>query len=231
MSFGHGGLTCKLSKQKLNTKSSTEAEVVGASDYLPHTLWVQVFMEAQGYSVKENILEQDNESAIKFLETNGKASGGPRSRHIDIRYFCIKDRTRAAGIKIRHCPTEQMLGDFFTKPLQGSLFRKFRDAILGYSHVDSLKDSSTMPTEERVGDKQDSQTGGHGSDRSALESVVSGTSEGVNSDDDGAKKSTTSHSTEATKRTWADVVKFSSPQQVANRNNCFGITLSKQSGL
>jgi hypothetical protein len=35
-SFGTGGLVCKSGKQKLNTKSSTEAEVVGASDYL-HT--------------------------------------------------------------------------------------------------------------------------------------------------------------------------------------------------
>jgi hypothetical protein len=41
MSFGVGGLICKSSKQKLNTKSSTEAEVVGASDYLPNTLWVE----------------------------------------------------------------------------------------------------------------------------------------------------------------------------------------------
>jgi hypothetical protein len=33
MSMGTGGLICKSSKQKLNTKSSTEAELVGASDY------------------------------------------------------------------------------------------------------------------------------------------------------------------------------------------------------
>jgi hypothetical protein len=31
-----------------------------------------------------------------------------------------------------------MLADYFTKPLEGALFRKLRDVILGYKHVDSL---------------------------------------------------------------------------------------------
>ena len=43
MSFGTGGFVPKSSKQKLNTKSSTEAELVGASDYLPNTLWTKNF--------------------------------------------------------------------------------------------------------------------------------------------------------------------------------------------
>ena len=126
MSFGLGGFVCKSSKQKLNTKSSTEAELVGASDYLPNTIWMQNFLRAQGYSMEESIFMQDNESAMK-LETNGRMSAGQKSRHIEIRYFWIKDRTEANGIKINHCPTLSMLADFFTKPLQGHLFRRFRD--------------------------------------------------------------------------------------------------------
>ncbi|GAX15524.1 hypothetical protein FisN_6Hu141 [Fistulifera solaris] len=69
-SLGNGGLMCKSSKQKLNTKSSTEAELVGASDYLPHTMWTKMFMEAQGHKMEEIVFEQDNESAIR-METNG----------------------------------------------------------------------------------------------------------------------------------------------------------------
>jgi hypothetical protein len=42
-----------------------------------------------------------------------------------------------------------MLADFFTKPLQGALFRKFRAVILGYAHVDSL--SPAPLDQERVG--------------------------------------------------------------------------------
>jgi hypothetical protein len=124
MSFGIGAFLCKSTKHKLNTKSSTEAETVGASNYLPHTIWAKNFLEGQGNTLVENILEKDNESAIK-LETNGRQSAGPKSRHIDIRYFWMKDRVKSEGITIRHCPTLQMVADFFTKPLQGTLFRKF----------------------------------------------------------------------------------------------------------
>ena len=99
MSFGTDGLICKSIKQKLNTKSSTKAELVGASDYLPKIIWVKMFLALQGYQLGENYLEHDNESAIK-LEKNGRMSAGPRSRHINIRYFWIKDRSRQENITI-----------------------------------------------------------------------------------------------------------------------------------
>ena len=91
LSFGRGALGCKSTKQKLNTKSSTEAELVGAGDYLPTTIWVMNFMSAQGYKVSHSYLEQDNQSAM-LLERNGRQSAGQRSRHIHIRHFRITDR-------------------------------------------------------------------------------------------------------------------------------------------
>ena len=141
ISFGRGGIICKSKKQNINTKSSTEAELIGASDYLPNTLYVKLFMEAQGYPIDRAIFHQDNESAIK-METNGKASSGQRSRHIDIRYFFMTDHSKRKHIDITHCRTEHMLADFFTKPLQGSLFRKFRSVLLGLEHTSTL----TAPT-------------------------------------------------------------------------------------
>ena len=150
ISFGRGGLACKSTKQKLNTKSSTEAEFVGASDYLPNSIWVQNFLAAQGYDMSTSHLEQDNQSAIK-LAINGRRSAGPKSRHIAIRYFWIRDRLRSERITVRHCPTLAMLADFFTKPLQGHLFFKFRDALLGYTSVVSLAAALPAPIEERVG--------------------------------------------------------------------------------
>jgi hypothetical protein len=152
VSFGRGAVMSKSSKQKLNTKSSTEAELVGASDYLPYPIWAKKFLEAQGYSLTDNAFYQDNQSTIRF-ERNGRRSCGPNSRHIDIRYFFIKDRINLEGLDVRYCPTEQMLADFFTKPLQGSLFRKFRAVVLGHEHIDSLKSNagSPSPSQERVG--------------------------------------------------------------------------------
>ena len=60
-------------KQKLNTKSSTEAELVGASDFLPQTIWATNFIIAQGYKIDESEFHQDNMSSMK-IEKNGRAS-------------------------------------------------------------------------------------------------------------------------------------------------------------
>ena len=115
MSFGTGGFVCKSTKQKLNTKSSTEAEVVEASDYLPNTIWVQMFLAEQGHTLVGNTFQQDNESAMCWLETNGRISAGQKSRHIHICYFWIKDRLGSNKIEVQHCPTLAMLADFLLK--------------------------------------------------------------------------------------------------------------------
>jgi hypothetical protein len=82
-------------KQKLNTRSSTETEIVGADDFvMPAICWTRYFMEAQGYQVNDNVLFQDNKSAI-LLEKNGKASSSKRTKHISIRYFFITESRRA----------------------------------------------------------------------------------------------------------------------------------------
>jgi hypothetical protein len=156
MSLGRGAVMCKSAKQKLNTKSSTEAELVGASDYLPNTIWAKMFLESQGHKIQTNQFLQDNQSAIK-LEINGRASCGQKSRHIDIRYFFMKDRINTEGIDVVYCPTEDMLADFFTKPLQGSLFEKFRRVIMGEAHISTLRRPSLAPSKERVG-SQDTET-------------------------------------------------------------------------
>ena len=150
MSFGLGVIHCKTSRQKLNTKSSTEAEVVGVSDYLPYNIWMTLFLKEQGMTIYKNILYQDNQSAMK-MERNGRESCTGNSRHIDIRYFFVKDRVAKGEVEIIYCPTEQMLADYFTKPLQGSLFNKFRRVIMGYDPISILKEFCTSKMKERVG--------------------------------------------------------------------------------
>ena len=143
--MGKGVLYTRSTKQKLNTKSSTEAELVGASDFLSQTMWTKRFLEAQGYNVSKNEFFQDNMSAM-HMEENGRSSAGQKSRHINIRYFFIKDRIESGDILLLHCPTERMIADFFTKPLQGKLFFKFRDVIMGITHHQSLN-QPTLPTQ------------------------------------------------------------------------------------
>ena len=77
ISWGTGLFLTKCSKQKLNTKSLTEAKVVQVSDFLPNVIWMRVFLGSQGYQVHSNILYQDNQSAVK-IEINGKSSCGQK---------------------------------------------------------------------------------------------------------------------------------------------------------
>ena len=129
MTFGKGMVNGASSTQKINTTSSTEAEVVAVHDNVPAILWTRYFMEAQGYPMEPSVVHQDNQSAI-LLGTNGKGSSGKRTRHMNIRYFFVADIQETKQITMEYCPTDEMIGDFFTKPLQGAKFRRFRNIIM-----------------------------------------------------------------------------------------------------
>jgi hypothetical protein len=104
--------------------------LVGVDDVMPQVLWTRYFLEAQGYTVRDSIIYQDNQSSI-LLEKNGKRSRSKHTRHINIRYFFVTDRVKANEVSIEYCPTGEMNAeDFYTKPLQGSPYHKFCNRIM-----------------------------------------------------------------------------------------------------
>ena len=103
---------------------------MGVFDVLPQVLWTKKFREDQGVEVKETILYQDNMSSM-LLERNGRQSSTKRTKHMDIRYFYVGEHIQNRTLSLKHCPTEEMLADYFTKPLQGSLFVRLRNHIMG----------------------------------------------------------------------------------------------------
>jgi hypothetical protein len=111
VSFGRGCFITTSGKQKLNSKSSTIAELIGVSDIIGPVLWLKNFMEAQGYEIRRNIIYQDNMSTM-LLEKNGKHSSGKNTRHIDIRYFFITDCIQKGLVMVEYCTTEEMIADF-----------------------------------------------------------------------------------------------------------------------
>ena len=129
MSLGKGMLCNTSTKQKLNTRSSTETELVAADDFMPVILWTNYFLEAQGYGHQDTMLYQDNQSAI-LLEKNGCKSSSKRTKHLNYQFYFITDRIHNKELFVEYCPTEEMVGDYFTKPLQGKLFYKIRKLIM-----------------------------------------------------------------------------------------------------
>ena len=84
-----------------------EAELVAIDDSMAQIMWTSNFLEAQRYTIDDNIVFQDNKSAI-FLEEQGRASSSQRTRHISVRHR----PSEGWQITIKDCPTDQMIGDF-----------------------------------------------------------------------------------------------------------------------
>jgi hypothetical protein len=83
--------------------------------------------------VNDNIIYQDNESVI-LLEKNGqRRSSTKRTHHLEIRYFFVTDNVKS--------PTGHMVADFFTKPLQGSAYKKMLKMIMNLSDNDMIDPS------------------------------------------------------------------------------------------
>ena len=132
MTFGGGAIQSISRKQKLNTKSSTEAKLVAVDNVSVMVLWTKLFLQAQGYDVNKNIIYQDNKSAI-LLKSNGKSSSGKRTRAFNIRYFFIMDQILRGHVTVLYCPTDLMAGNHMTKLLQGAKFTGWQSNIMNSS--------------------------------------------------------------------------------------------------
>ena len=120
-SLGRGATSSYSRKLKLNTRSSTETELVVADMFMPEMLWSLHFIRAQGYEAECVGLYQDNIST-QLLIKNGRMSSGKKTKHIKAKFFFIKDRVDNGEITVIDCIGEGMWADVMTKPLQGQHF-------------------------------------------------------------------------------------------------------------
>ena len=66
LSWGRGSPISVSQKQKLNSRSSTESEIIAVDDMMDKILWTRLFLKDQGVMIGENILYQDNQSSIRL---------------------------------------------------------------------------------------------------------------------------------------------------------------------
>jgi hypothetical protein len=66
-----------------------------------------------------------------LLETNGRASSSKHTRHIEMRYYYVANQVAKGDLRVVWCPTDEMIADFLTKPIQGKAFVKFQDLLMG----------------------------------------------------------------------------------------------------
>jgi hypothetical protein len=128
ITIGSGAIHAKSSKQKINSKSSSETELIGLSDYSSQVIWTQHFLVSQGYSLDPATIFQDNTSTMSMVKKGHPM--GEVTRHINIRYYFIKDQIEQGKVQLQYLPTGEMVADILTKPLQGALFKHLREKLL-----------------------------------------------------------------------------------------------------
>ena len=116
-------------KQKIVTLSSTESELVALSDGVKHVMWYRRWMMSQGIRLGPTVVYQDNSAVMQLMKNERRAN--QRTRHLDVRLFCPRDLELAGDISLVWCPTEDMIADLMTKPVQGALFQKLVTLLTG----------------------------------------------------------------------------------------------------
>ncbi len=110
LTLRHGAVSSSSTKQKVNTKISTETEIVGLFDKTSDILWTCNFLEAQGYTITANYVQQDNMSTLS-LAKNGHVLSSKCTKHIKAKFFFIKYYHQSGEIDLQYCPTDNMWAD------------------------------------------------------------------------------------------------------------------------
>jgi hypothetical protein len=127
---GLGPIFAKSSKQKIVSKSSTEAELVGLSDTASQAIHVRNFMGSQGYDMGPVTIYQDNMGCMALIKKGRPCS--ERTRHINIRNFWVAERVNTKEVRLVHLRTGKMFANVLTKPLQGQQFVNERQGLTNW---------------------------------------------------------------------------------------------------
>ena len=135
-STGRGVFSVHSHKQREVQLASAHTELVAASESVSIGRHIQHLMESRGLpeSVWKPIDFYEDNMAVIHLMKNGRSINS-KSKHINIRYFFMKQYFDNGDFKMLHCPTAMMVADLNTKPLIGESFLYLRAVMLGYLYI------------------------------------------------------------------------------------------------
>lgn len=126
----HGGpISVNSNKQKLVSRSSTESELNALHEALSQVEWIMNLLTELGYpNVSPTTVYEDNKSTIILAHQGIQPTG--KSKHINVRYFYVKQLIEQDRIKLVHLSTNDQIADILTKPVTGSQFIRLRSLLL-----------------------------------------------------------------------------------------------------
>ena len=139
LTLGHLGfpILCKSQKQKVVTRSSTEAELVCMYSGVDLVLCYRLIGQFMGFPDKVPVpVHQDNTSSMK-IATMGRGSSTSATKFMDLKFNWLKQHLESKVIALRYLSTNDMIADFFASPRIGATFRAMRRIIMGMYYVQS----------------------------------------------------------------------------------------------
>lgn len=145
--IGQGCVLAVSRKQKVVTKDSTEAELVALSDMLTAIENCDELIRSLGYpNISRPLIFQDNKSTISLVTQGG---GQPRTKHLRVKQYRIKERTDNKNVEITYLDTDRMLADGMTKAIQGDRFKGIFDRIMGTTKDQASVDRGALSGQEK----------------------------------------------------------------------------------
>lgn len=128
-------ISWKVRKQGCVTRSTAEAELVALDLATREGLWLRKLskgLEIPGMQTLK--IYEDNESCLNIA--NG-SKWSDLTKHIDIKYFAVRDDVIYKRIKVASVASANNTADLFTKPLGRIKFERFRQQM-GVVHCGAL---------------------------------------------------------------------------------------------
>jgi hypothetical protein len=125
--MGDTTFTWLSKKQPIVTLSTCEAEYVAASWCVCHTIWHRnLLSEMELKQLGATVIQVDNKSAIELAKN---PVNHERSKHIDVRFYFIRDHMKEGSVKLVYVASQDQVADIFTKPLPKVLLDKCKNMI------------------------------------------------------------------------------------------------------
>jgi hypothetical protein len=113
--MGSGAISWSSRLQGIVALSTTEAEYVAATSAGQEILWLRNLFTELGYKLDSpSTLHIDNRSALSVAK-NPEHHG--RMKHLDLRFYWLRDQVEKGAINVVHLRTDAMPADIMTKAL------------------------------------------------------------------------------------------------------------------
>ncbi|GAA0183370.1 hypothetical protein LIER_30792 [Lithospermum erythrorhizon] len=133
--FSSGAVAWTSKKQPIVSLSTTGTEFIAATVYTCQAIWIKRILTELGHE-KESciVIKCDNNSTIKLSKNLIMYE---KSKHIDVRYYFLRDLTKKGEIELVHCASTNEAANIMTKPLKIESLQKLR-SILGMCSLDEV---------------------------------------------------------------------------------------------